>query len=82
MVNTTNREVFKKYIRILAMPASKIVDYKIYKQGGIYGKQSLKCLQIILKDTKNKIIILDNASSHKNEKVRKFISINNFLLYF
>ena len=49
----------------------KIVGCKIYKQGGINDERLLEFLQVILKDKKNKIIILDNASRHKNEKVRK-----------
>ena len=45
------------------MLSSKIVNYEIYKQGEINGERLLKFLQIVLKDKKNKIIILDNASS-------------------
>ena len=72
IIKTTNQEVFKKYTGIFTMSSSKIVNYEIYKQDGINGEQLLKFLQIVLKDKKNKIIILDNASSHKNEKVKKF----------
>jgi len=53
---------------------SKIINYEIYKQGEINGEQLLKFLQIILKNKKNKIIILDNASNHRNKKVKKFIT--------
>jgi len=63
------------------MPSSKIVNYEIFKQGGINGERLLKFLQRPLKDKKNKIFILDNASSHKNEKVKKFIIKYNFLLF-
>ena len=54
---------------------------KFIKQGRINGEQLLKFLQRLLKDKKNKIIILDNGSSHKSEKVKKFITKNNFLLF-
>jgi transposase len=63
------------------MLSLKIVNYEIYKQNGINGERLLKFLQIVLKDKKNKIIFLDNASSHKNKKVKKFIIKNNFLLF-
>jgi len=38
----------------------------------------LNFLQVVLKDQKNKIINLDNAKIHKNEKVKKFITKINF----
>jgi len=41
----------------------------------------LKFLQKNFQNVKNKIIILDNASSHRNKKVKDFITKNNFLLY-
>lgn len=81
VVKTMNQKVFKKYSKIFVILASKIVSCKICKQSGINGKQLLKFLQIILKDKKNKIIILDNDSNHKNEKVKKLINKNNLLLY-
>jgi len=62
------------------MSSSKIVNYEIYKQGRIDGERLLKFLKRLLKDKKNKIIILDNTSSHKNEKVKKFITKNNFFI--
>ena len=33
------------------------------------------------KKYKNKLIILDNASSHRNEKIKELINKNNKLLY-
>jgi len=30
---------------------------------------------------KNKLIILDNASSHKNDKIKELVNKNNKLLY-
>ena len=63
------------------MSFSKIIGYRIYKKDRITGDQLLKFLQKNLKNVKNKIIILDNANSHKNKKVKDFIIKNNSLLY-
>jgi len=81
VVETTNQQVFKKYTGVFAMSSSKIIGYKIYKESGITGDRLLKFLQKNFKNVKNKIIILDNASSHKNKKVKDFIIKNNSLLY-
>jgi hypothetical protein len=35
----------------------------------------------VLIDTKNKLIILDNASSHRNEKIKELINKDNKILY-
>ena len=32
-------------------------------------------------ETKNKVIILDNASSHRNDKIKTFINKQNKLIY-
>jgi len=37
--------------------------------------------KFITKKYKNKLIILDNASSHRNEKIKELINKNNKLLY-
>jgi transcription initiation factor IIE alpha subunit len=63
------------------MSSFKIIRYKIYKKGGITDDRLLKFLPKKLNNVKNKIIILDNTSSHKNKKVKDFIIKNNSLLY-
>jgi hypothetical protein len=63
------------------MSSSKIIGYKISKENGINSDRLLKFLQKNFQNVKNKIIILDNASSYKNKKVKDFIIKNNFLLY-
>jgi hypothetical protein len=35
----------------------------------------------ITKKYKNKLIILDNASSHRNEKIKELLNKHNILLY-
>jgi len=63
------------------MSSSKIVGYQIYKKGEINSDRLLEFLQKNFKDIRSKIIILDNASSHKSAKVKDFITKYNFLLY-
>ena len=41
----------------------------------------IEFLNKFLSEQKNKLIILDNASSHKNKQVQNAITKNNFLLY-
>ena len=62
------------------MSSSKIIGYEIYKEGEINGDRFLEFLQKNLKNTKNKVIILDNTSSHKNKQIKDFITKNNSLL--
>lgn len=81
IIKTNNQEIFKKYIGIFAMESSKIVGYQIFKKGGINSDRLLEFLQKNFKDIRSKIIILDNASSHKSAKVKNFITKYNFLLY-
>merc|ERR1712060_107598 len=81
IIKTNNQEIFKKYTGIFAMESSKIVGYQIFKKGGINSDRSLEFLQKNFKDIRSKIIILDNASSHKSAKVKDFITKHNFLLY-
>ena len=80
-IKTTNQQVFEKYTGIFAISSFKIIGYKIYTKGGINSERLLKFLQKNFQNVKNKIIILDNASSHRNKKVKDFITKDNFLLY-
>ena len=54
----------------------------MYNKGGIDGDRLLAFLEkIITNKYKNKVIILDNASSHRNERVKELINKNNKLIY-
>ena len=66
IVKTKSQEVFKKYTGIFVISSKDVIDYKVYKKGEKY---------------KNKLIILDNASSHSNQLVKDVIKKNNNLLY-
>ena len=84
VIETNNQNVFKKYTGIFAIFATttkKILSYTIYFKDGINSKRLVEFLNTFLSITKNKLIILDNASSHKNKQVQNVIIKNNSLLY-
>lgn len=79
--DTTSNEIFKKYTLIVAINNNKTVKCELYKKGGIDTERLIEFLKELLKNTKNKLIILDNASSHRNDTIKKFIkdSGNDYL---
>ena len=79
--DTTSNEIFKKYTLIVAINNNKTVKWELYKKGGIDTLRLIEFLKELLKNTKNKLIILDNASSHRNDTIKKFIkdSGNDYL---
>ena len=81
LLQTNNQNVFKKYTGIFAMTTEEILSYTIFFKNGINSKRLVEFLNTFLSTTKNKLIILDNASSHKNKQVQNAIIKNNSLLY-
>ena len=66
-------EIFKKYTLIVAINNKKTVKWEFYIKGGIDTQRLIEFLKELLKNTKNKLIILDNSSSHRNDIIKKFI---------
>lgn len=82
VIKTTSQEVFKKYTGIFAISSHGLIDYEIYEKGGITSDRMIEFLnRKILCHYHNQLIILDNASSHRNQRVKDTININNQLLY-
>lgn len=82
IVKTTSQEVFKKYTGVFAISSEGCVGYEVYRQGGIDSQRLIEFLQKhIITKYEGKLIILDNASSHRNPEVKKAILENNNLLY-
>ena len=82
VITTQSQEVFKKYTVIFAIGYNGVLGWTLYEKGGIDSNR----LKIFLEDNitykyKNKVIILDNASSHRNEMIRNLINKDNNLLY-
>lgn len=82
IIKTQSQEVFKKYTAIFAINYKGVIGWTLYEKGGIDSLRLKKFLEdnITLK-YKNKVIILDNVSSHRNEIIKNLINKNNKLLY-
>ena len=82
VIKTNSQEVFKKYTGIFAISIKGVLGYELYNKGGIDSERLYEFLEKnITNKFKNKLIILDNASSHRNIKIKELINKNNILLY-
>jgi len=82
VIKTHSQEVFKKYTCIFAINNKGVIGWKLYRKGGIDTDRLKHFLKKhITRKYKNKLIILDNASSHRNDKIKKLINKKNNLLY-
>ncbi len=82
VIKTHSQEVFKKYTCIFAVNNKGVIGWKLYRKGGIDTDRLKHFLKKhITKRYENKLIILDNASSHRNEKIKELINKKNILLY-
>lgn len=57
----------------MAISNKKVIGWKLYKNGGIDHVRLIEFLKVLLEKKKNKLILMDNASSHRNPKVKQFI---------
>jgi len=82
IIKTQSQEVFKKYTGIFAISINGVLGMELYEKGGIDTEKLTAFLEkFIINKYKNKVIILDNASSHRNEKIKQLINKNNKILY-
>ena len=82
VVKTNSQEVFKKYTAIFAISIDGVLGYTLYQKGGIDSERLKEFLDTYITNKyKNKLIILDNASSHRNKNVKNTITKYNKLLY-
>ena len=57
-----------------------MIGYELYEKGGIDSNRLVEFLdKFITTKYKNKVIILDNASSHRNDRVKELINKENTL---
>jgi hypothetical protein len=82
IIKTKSQEVFKKYTAIFAISYKGVIGWKLYEKSGIdttrlYGFVK----ENVTNKYKNKLIIMDNASSHRNEIIKKLINKKNKLLH-
>jgi transposase len=82
VIKTQSQEVFKKYTGIFAISVNGVVGWDLYEKSGINSDRMVEFLEEnITTQFKNKLIIMDNASSHRNSKVKDVITQHNHLLY-
>ena len=82
VLKTQSQEVFKRYTGIFAISVNGVEGWDLYEKGGINTDRLVDFLEThITNKYKNKLIILDNASSHRNERIKEFINRHNHLLY-
>lgn len=82
VIKTSIYDVFRKYTGIFAITNKKCIGYEIYDESGINSERLIEFLnKFITSKFSNKLIILDNASSHRNQNVKNLILQNNNLLY-
>ena len=82
IIKTQSQEVFKKYTGIFAISSEGVLGWYLYDKGGIDSERLADFLEAnITGKYKNKLIILDNASSHRNAKIKELVNKNNTLLY-
>jgi transposase len=82
VIKTQSQEVFKKYTGIFAISTKGVLGWELYEKSGINTDRLIEFLEkYITTKFKNKLIILDNASSHRNERIKELVNKYNNILY-
>jgi transposase len=82
LIKTQSQEVFKKYTGIFAISVNGVIHWDLYENGGINTDRLIEFLEHnITSKLRNKLIILDNASSHRNERIKTLVNKHNNILY-
>ena len=82
VIKTQSQEVFKKYTGIFAISTNGVLGWELYEKNGINTDRLYEFLEThITNKYKNKLIILDNASSHRSNKIKELVNKNNKILY-
>jgi len=79
--NAISRSI-QKYTGIFAISVEGVIEWDLYEKGGINTDRLIEFLEKnITSKLRNKLIILDNASSHRNEKIKELVNKHNNILY-
>ena len=82
VIKTQSQEVFKKYTGIFAISVNGVEGWDLYEKSGINTDRLVEFLEKhITENYKNKLIILDNASSHRNQRIKDLVNKHNNILY-
>lgn len=83
VLKTDNNEVFKKYTYtgVFSISTKGVLGWELYEKGGINTERLYHFLEKhIVNKYKNKLIIMDNASSHRHQSIR--IQLTKKMKYF
>ena len=82
VIKTQSQEVFKKYTGVFAISVNGVVNWDLYEKGGINTDRLIEFLEHnITSKLRNKLIILDNASAHRNQRIKDLVNKHNNILY-
>jgi transposase len=73
---TKDNKVFVKYTLIMAITTKGVLDWILYENAGSDHCRLIEFIKRLIEGKKNKLILMDNASCHRNQNVKDFI-INN-----
>ena len=78
---TKDNKVFVKYTLIMAITTKGVLDWILYEKGGSDHCRLIEFIKQFIEGKKNKLILMDNASCHRNQEVKDFIvkSKNNYV---
>lgn len=80
VITSQSQEVFKKYTAIIAIDYKGVLGWTLYEKSGIDSIRLKKFLEDNITSKYKKVIILDNASAHRNEIIKNLVN-NNKLIY-
>ena len=82
VIKTQSQEVFKKYTGVFAISVGGVVNWDLYEKSGINTDRLIDFLEHnITNKLRNKLIILDNSSSHRNQRIKDLVNKHNNILY-
>jgi transposase len=70
---TKDNKVFVKYTLIVAITTKGILEWTLYEKGGTDHNRLIEFIDKVLGNKKKKLILMDNASAHRNPEVQKYI---------
>lgn len=70
---TKDNKVFVKYTLIMAITTKGVLDWILYEKGGSDHDRLIKFIKKLVKNKTKKLILMDNASCHRNQNVKDYI---------
>ena len=70
---TKDNKVFVKYTLIMAITTKGVLDWILYEKGGSDHCRLIEFIKRFIEGKENKLVLMDNASCHRNQEVKDFI---------